>query len=121
MTRLIFLPDDDSPIMLFDSHLNLKDLLKLISLPENPAGQWNILQHGSWTLAAPHSETAPRLSPRQRQVLEGLAEGLTTRQMAARLHITPRMVTFHITALKVRLNAQNRTEIITRASHYHLL
>jgi DNA-binding CsgD family transcriptional regulator len=121
MTRLIFLPDDDSPIVIFDSKLNLSELLQQISLPEITTEQWNILQHGAWTLAAPCSETAPRLSPRQRQVLEGLANGLTTKQMSIRLHITPRMITFHITALKVRLNAQSRAEIIAHARKFDLL
>jgi DNA-binding CsgD family transcriptional regulator len=48
------------------------------------------------------------LTPRQQQVLQCLAEGLTNRQIAARLGITVRAVGFHVEKLKARLNTRSR-------------
>ena len=121
MTRLIFLPEDDSSIVFYDTRLPLDELLKNIQLTGKGTAQdkLTILQHGQWIMAA--AEGRPQLSPRQESVLKGLAEGLSTRQIAYRLNITPRMVTFHISSLKARLNARTRAEIINRAQEYQLL
>ncbi|MCE1251916.1 MAG: LuxR C-terminal-related transcriptional regulator [Anaerolineae bacterium] len=121
MTRLIFLPEDDTSILLYDSRLSLDELLQNIHLTgeENLQNKLTVLQQGQWTLAATGGH--PRLSQRQSDVLKGLAEGLTTRQIAHRLDISTRMVTFHISSLKVRLNAQTRAEIILQARENRLL
>ena len=49
---------------------------------------------------------------RQRQVLSLLAEGLTTKQVAARLGLHPRTVGLHIRRLKERFGAENIPHLI---------
>ena len=46
-------------------------------------------------LSEPRPEAAPRLTPRQREILRLLAEGLSAKQVAARLAISARTVEFH--------------------------
>jgi DNA-binding NarL/FixJ family response regulator len=117
MTRLLFLPDDGSPVTLYESTLTPAELLKAAGLP----GPLTLLQQGSWLFAAPKNQLSPRLTPRQGQVLSGLAEGLTTRQMAIRLGVSQRMVGLHVAALKVRLQAESRSEIIRRAKELNII
>jgi len=50
------------------------------------------------------------LSPRRREVLDQLARGLTNKQMAATLGISPATVRTHITAVLAHLGLRNRTE-----------
>jgi DNA-binding NarL/FixJ family response regulator len=49
------------------------------------------------------------------EVLHGLAEGLTTRQIAVRLGVTPRMVQYHVSEIKRRLGARSRAQSVSRA------
>ena len=117
MTRLLFLPDDGSPIVLYESALTPTQLLQAAGLP----GPLTLLHQGNWLFAAPQGVNAPRLTPRQLQVLSGLAEGLTTRQMAVRLGLSQRVVGLHIASLKTRLQAQSRPEIIRRAKELKII
>jgi DNA-binding NarL/FixJ family response regulator len=117
MTRLIFLPDDGSPVILYESNLTPAELLEAAGLP----GPLTLLQQGNWLFAAPQNPPPPRLTPRQSQVLSGLAEGHTTRQMAAHLGLSQRMVGLHVAALKVRLQVQSRPEIIRRAKELNII
>ena len=48
------------------------------------------------------------LTPRQKEVLAFLTEGLTNRQIAAQLGISVRTVGFHVQKLKARLNTRSR-------------
>jgi DNA-binding NarL/FixJ family response regulator len=50
------------------------------------------------------------LSPRETEVLEMAALGLTNRQVAARLHVTVHAVKFHLAAVYRKLGVANRTE-----------
>jgi DNA-binding NarL/FixJ family response regulator len=54
------------------------------------------------------------LSPRQQQVLRGLLQGLTTRQIAAQLGLRPRTVLMHVAAIKTRLQAATRAQLAGR-------
>ncbi len=54
------------------------------------------------------------LSPRQQQVLRGLLQGLTTRQIASRLGLRPRTVLMHVAAIKARLQASTRAQLAGR-------
>lgn len=49
-----------------------------------------------------------RLSPRERQVLGLIAEGLTDREIAVRLGVRPRTVTTFVTRLFDKLDVVNR-------------
>ncbi|WP_282796639.1 LuxR family transcriptional regulator [Streptomyces sp. CC224B] len=68
--------------------------------------------------AVPGAATRPPgpLSPRERQVLAELAAGRTNRQIAQRLHITPRTVGTHIEHILAKLDAPNRAAAAARAA-----
>lgn len=51
-----------------------------------------------------------RLTPRETEVLEMAAQGLTNTQMAARLHVTVHAIKFHLAAVYRKLGVANRTE-----------
>lgn len=52
------------------------------------------------------------LSPRQREVLPLLADGLTTAEIAAALGISPRTVRMHCDALKTKLGVTHRRQLL---------
>lgn len=57
----------------------------------------------------------PRLTRRERQVLELCADGLTAQEIAVRLGVTFRTVNAHISAARSRLQALNKTHAIAIA------
>lgn len=68
--------------------------------------------------AAPAGE---RLSARELEVLELLADGLPNKAIARRLHISEHTVKFHIGSIMAKLGASSRTEAVTRAARRGLL
>jgi DNA-binding NarL/FixJ family response regulator len=50
------------------------------------------------------------LSPRELEVLELTARGLTNCEVATRLHVTVHAVKFHLNAIYRKLGVANRTE-----------
>ncbi len=69
------------------------------------------------TLPAPVEE----LTPRERSVLQLLAEGLPNKAIAERLSISEHTVKFHVNAILGKLGAQSRTEAVTRAARLGLI
>jgi DNA-binding CsgD family transcriptional regulator len=57
----------------------------------------------------------PRLTPRQRQVLDGLIRGLSNKEIAAELGIGPDAVKRVISRLLIKLNAPSRTALVQPA------
>jgi DNA-binding NarL/FixJ family response regulator len=62
------------------------------------------------------------LSPREVEVIEMAALGLTNQQVAARLNVTVHAVKFHLAAIYRKLGVANRTEAAvwfhtTRSTH----
>ena len=55
------------------------------------------------------------LTPREIEVLELVAEGLSNKAVAARLGISDQTVKFHLTSLSGKLGAINRTDAVRRA------
>jgi DNA-binding NarL/FixJ family response regulator len=55
------------------------------------------------------------LTARERQVLRLLAEGLSNKQIAAKLGVRENTVKFHVNAILSKLSAASRTEAVTRA------
>jgi len=53
----------------------------------------------------------PRLSPRQREVLQLVAEGYTAKEIANILHISVKTVEFHKGALSSKLGLHNSAEM----------
>ena len=75
---------------------------------------------------APPAEPAPAtvsggLTPRERQVLQLLAEGLPNKAIANQLSISEHTVKFHVNAIMGKLGAQSRTEAVTRATRSGLI
>jgi DNA-binding NarL/FixJ family response regulator len=58
---------------------------------------------------------AAHLSPREREVIAAVAEGLSNDEIAARLGISPRTVESHLRRLFERHGVASRTELATRA------
>ena len=55
------------------------------------------------------------LTPRERDVLMLLREGLTNRQIGERLYMSPKTASVHVTALLRKLDVSSRTEAAVRA------
>jgi two-component system NarL family response regulator len=58
---------------------------------------------------------APRLSPRERDVLHLVVEGQSNKEIAANLGVTERTVKFHVTSIFNKLGAENRAQAVTIA------
>ena len=71
-------------------------------------------------VGAPH-RVSTELSPREREVLALLAEGLPTKQIARSLGITERTVKFHVASLFAKLGASNRAQAVALAARRKLL
>jgi DNA-binding NarL/FixJ family response regulator len=61
------------------------------------------------------------LTPRETEVLQLLADGLTNKAIAQRLGISDHTVKFHVNSVLGKLGAQSRTEAVVRASRLGLL
>ena len=64
---------------------------------------------------------ATRLPPRQQEVLGLLGEGLTNKEIALRLEISPATVKIHVARLTSWLGAVNRTDAVARAQRGRLI
>lgn len=61
------------------------------------------------------SEVVGTVTPREREVLSLLAEGLTMQQIGRRLSISPRTVETHVAKLYRKLSARSRVQAVARA------
>jgi two-component system, NarL family, response regulator YdfI len=61
------------------------------------------------------------LSPREREVLAMLAEGLGNKEVAWRLKISEHTVKFHVNSIFQKLNASSRTEAVTTGIRFGLI
>ena len=61
------------------------------------------------------------LTPRQREVLQLLAEGHSMKQVAAVLNVTPRTVAFHKYKMMEQLNIRSSAELIQFAITHHII
>jgi DNA-binding NarL/FixJ family response regulator len=80
------------------------------------AGLRGVLETGTPCIlgAAPAPDPALDLSPRQRQIMGLIREGLSNQQIAARLAISEGTVKIHVSAILRNLGASNRTEAVAR-------
>jgi DNA-binding CsgD family transcriptional regulator len=67
------------------------------------------------------SVPAVRLSPREQEVLELVAEGFSNAMIATRLHLSENTVKTYVENLLSRLNARNRAEAVAAASRQNLI
>ena len=70
-----------------------------------------------------HDETAPgnELTPRQREVLQLLAEGRTMKEVASLLSLTPRTVAFHKYRIMEQLKIKSSAELVQYAVKHHIV
>jgi len=74
-----------------------------------------------WKVQPVHSDEEVVLSPRQQQVVQALAEGYTTKQIAYNLGISQRTVMAHIQATKERFGTYTRAQTVSRAQSLGLI
>ena len=67
------------------------------------------------------SEPAATLTPRQREVLQLLAEGHSMKEVGGVLDITPRTVAFHKYEMMEQLNVKSTAELIQYAVKHHIV
>jgi DNA-binding NarL/FixJ family response regulator len=60
----------------------------------------------------------PDLTPRERNVLESLAQGASTKQIADRLGLTDKTVRNHLSAIFTKLRVTDRTQAILKAREH---
>lgn len=79
------------------------------------------LEASSWMTPAASESEVESLTPREMEVLEMLAEGLSNKQIAARLHISEHTAKFHVNSILGKLGAGTRTEAVMRGLRSGLL
>jgi len=62
-----------------------------------------------------HPDNFDRLSPRQREIVGLLADGLTNQQIAERLHISTSTVRSHLRTVFATLDLHSRVKLATAA------
>jgi DNA-binding NarL/FixJ family response regulator len=62
-----------------------------------------------------------RLTPREREVLAAMVEGASNKAIARRLDISFHTAKFHVAAILAKLDADSRTEAVTRAAQLGLV
>ena len=63
----------------------------------------------------------PDLTPRQSEILESMGRGLTDRDIAQQLRLSPESVSEHVGAIRQKIGAANRTEAVAIAMRKYLL
>jgi two-component system nitrate/nitrite response regulator NarL len=86
------------------------------------AGLVAVPAHASGLLVSAASEyEIESLTPREMEALEMLAEGLSNKEIAARLHISAHTAKFHVNSILGKLGAGTRTEAVIRGLRSGLL
>lgn len=88
-----------------------------------------VLSHQFSQAAAAGREPVPHPQPAwaddlpilHRQVLRLAADGMSTRQIAQRLHYSEQAVSYHLGQLMRLMKVTNRTALVARALQYHLV
>ncbi len=83
--------------------------------------QMNFADDSTQVIEVPKIETGPRLSPRQTQVLELMAEGMTNNEIGQELGVTERTVKAYAQELYDRLGVRNRAGAVAEAARHGLL
>src|SRR5262249_34989563 len=77
----------------------------------------SLAEESTDTVDAEHA----RLTPRELDVLAAMADGASNKAIARRLEISVHTVKFHVAAILTKLNADSRTEAVTRAAQLGLV
>lgn len=57
----------------------------------------------------------PGLTPREQEVLELVAKGLSAKEIAGQIGIAPRTVEGHIDSVRLKMRARNKAHMVTQA------
>lgn len=71
--------------------------------------------------ADPETGTEALLTPRQLEIVRLIAEGLTNKEIAARLYLSPRTVEMHAANALARLDCRTRADAVRRAGELGLI
>ncbi len=71
--------------------------------------------------SAPEKQQIEELTPRQREILALIADGLTNQQIADKLVLSPFTIATHRANIMQKLNLHNRTELIRYAMKHGLI
>lgn len=69
----------------------------------------------------PPLDIKEELTPREQEVIQLLAQGMTNKAIAHQLEISENTVKFHVTAIMTKLEAQSRTDAVVRATRLGLI
>lgn len=87
---------------------------------EDPAAA-SVPEDATQVLDIPKIETGPHLSPRQQQVLELMAEGMTNSEIGDQLGVTERTVKAYAQELYDKLGVRNRAGAVAEAAKHGML
>jgi len=90
------------------------------SIPSCPRTNERRLHHRCGQDSPREAEGEP-LTPREIEVLEIVSEGLSNKQIAARLNISEHTAKFHVNSILGKLAAGTRAEAVTRGLRRGLL
>lgn len=71
-------------------------------------------------LATPDIDPLAELTPREREVLELITQGLSNKQIAGRMSVTEKTVKTHATSVFAKLNVRDRTQAALLAKEHGL-
>ena len=57
----------------------------------------------------------PALTPREQEILELVAKGLSAKEIAGQIGIAPRTVEGHIDTVRLKVRARNKAHMVTQA------
>lgn len=86
----------------------------------SPKMTQRLLHHVSGRGTAIESSPVERLTDRELEVFQLLGEGLSTRQIAAKIHLSPKTIDRYRDNIKQKLQLKNATELIRQATQWVL-
>ena len=101
----------------YSAFLRLRNIARLMQTPQSAAA----LRYFKRLLPTPPVQRRELLSEREIEVLRLVAEGYASREIAARLVITPGTVKKHLEHIYTHLDVHNRTSAIARARVLNIL
>ncbi len=105
-------------------------LLKRSEVSELPAAIRAVMQGRSYITplvaddlvhALMHAEVPHQLTPRQREVLQLLAEGRSMKQVGSVMNLTPRTIAFHKYQMMKQLKVKTTAELVQYAVKHHIV
>ena len=97
---------------------DIADAIRAVSRGQaifGPGVAARLLQHFAHPPAAAAPDLFPELTPREKDVLELLAQGRRTAEIATTLHLSPKTVSNNLTTIFAKLEVADRTSAVIRA------